>query len=308
MTEPEETPKRLALRIAAESLRGMRVGVPRLVDLLRERSAGATFFFDFGPDRSGRRAKQLKRQLSPSALAVADPLERFGRLGLFHGVLWPGPRLAWLAAKSMRAARDAGFEVGLRAWSGVEWTAKAPRADGKWTERTMRRAARAFERVFGEPPRAHAAPDWVMNVHAFRLTQRLGFDYGADSRGEAAFVPVHRAELVACPQLPTTLPTLDELVMAELSVEAAVERLLAMTAADPREHTFAASAELEGQKLAPEFARLLDGWLAQGYEIVALRTLLEGITVRGLPRHCLVEVVNETRDAMPAVQGSTFLA
>ena len=43
-------------------------------------------------------------------------------------------------------------------------------------------------------------------------TQRLGFDYCSDTRGTHPFIPMWNAEIIACPQLPTTLPTLDELI------------------------------------------------------------------------------------------------
>ena len=58
----------------------------------------------------------------------------------------------------------------------------------------------------------HGAAGWQMNRHAYRLTQLLGFGYCSDTRGSQPFVPIYQAEIVACPQLPTTLPTLDELI------------------------------------------------------------------------------------------------
>ena len=76
----------------------------------------------------------------------------------------------------------------------------------------MRRACERFEAICGEPPRTHAAPSWRMSRHAFRLTQRLGFHYCSDTRGTGPFVPLCDAELIACPQIPTTLPTLEELL------------------------------------------------------------------------------------------------
>src|SRR3989441_1600768 len=105
----------------------------------------------------------------------------------------------------MRAVRDAGFEVGVHAWDHVKWQDGLGGADAEWTERQMRLARGRFEEIFGESARAHGAAGWQMNVHALRLTQRLGFDYCSDTRGSCPFIPVWRAEIVACPQLPTTL-------------------------------------------------------------------------------------------------------
>jgi peptidoglycan/xylan/chitin deacetylase (PgdA/CDA1 family) len=301
-------PKRIGLRIEVGSLRGLKVGVPRLLEMLKVRNAGATFFFDMGPDRSGRYARQLARELPPAGLGSPDFRQRYGPLGRVRGRFYPGPRLYRRGAKQMRAVRDAGFEVGVRGWCGAEWQAHVHERDAQWTEREMRRAAGAFERVFGEAPRAHAAPAWRMNVQAWRLVQRLGYEYGADARGEYPFVPVHRAEIVLCPQLPTTLPTLDELIVACGAPDAARDRLLELTQEGQGEQVFGLSAESEGDALAPVFAAILDGWRAQGCELVALRTLLDGMALRALPRHLLAEVPLAKGEVAPAVQGDLFLA
>jgi peptidoglycan/xylan/chitin deacetylase (PgdA/CDA1 family) len=299
---------RIGLRIEVGSLRGMKVGVPRLVELLAARGVGATFFFDMGPDRSGRFAKRLRRELPPESLGAPGFAQRYGPLGRVRGWLYPGPRLYRRGAKQMRAVREAGFEVGVRGWCGAEWQTSLRERDAEWTERDMRRAAGAFEKVFGEAPRAHAAPGWQMNVQAWRLVQRLGYDYGADARGEYPFVPVHRAEIVLCPQVPTTLPTLDELIVACGDPLAARDKLLELTRTWRGEHVFGLSAECEGDALAEVFAALLDGWREQGCEVVALRTLLDGMALRALPRHLLAEVPLGKAEVVPAVQGDLFLA
>jgi hypothetical protein len=138
--------------------------------------------------------------------------------------------------------------------------------------------------------------------------QRLGYEYGADARGEYPFVPVHRAEIVLCPQLPTTLPTLDELIVACGGPEAARDRLLALTRERQGEQVFGLSAESEGDALLQVFGEILDGWRAQGREVVALRTLLDGMALRALPRHLLAEVPATEGEVVPAVQGDLFLA
>ncbi len=64
-------------------------------------------------------------------------------------------------------------------------------------------------------------------------------------------------------QIPTTLPTLDELIGTDgLSADGACQHLLR---AHPAQHSadqvFTAHAELEGGQLAPQFERLLGGWI-----------------------------------------------
>src|SRR3546814_13802247 len=76
----------------------------------------------------------------------------------------------------------------------------------------MQSAQTRYQEIFMAPAMIHGAAGWQMNVHAYRLTQRLGFRYCSDTRGSHPFLPVYNAEIVACPQLPTTLPALDELL------------------------------------------------------------------------------------------------
>ena len=151
---------------------------------------------------------------------------------------------------------------------------------------------------------------WQTNVHALRLTQRLGFAYSSDSRGHCPFVPVVRGEIIACTQLPTTLPTLDELIGMDGLTTATVGRhLLAATAdAPPLGHVYTLHAELEGGKLCGVFEELLAGWKAQGYRLVSLRELNAGLDTARLPRNELVMGEVPGRSGELAVQGGEFLA
>ena len=107
------------------------------------------------------------------------------------------------ATPATRPASTAGTtSAGRTAWQ----------ADDAWTHDEMQRACERYTDIFREPPRTHGAAGWQMNVHALRLTQRLGFDYCSDGRGTHPYLPVWNAEPIRCPQFPTTLPTLDELV------------------------------------------------------------------------------------------------
>ena len=147
-----------------------------------------------------------------------------------------------------------------------------------------------------------------MNVHALRLTQRLGFAWSSDTRGRHPFMPVWNAEIVRCPQLPTTLPTLDELIGIDgVTADNVHERLLGLTAA-PADHVFTLHAELEGMKLAPVLERLLTGWREQGYEIVALADLAGQLDLARLPRCEVVRGELPGRSGTLMLQGAEFLA
>jgi hypothetical protein len=129
-----------------------------------------------------------------------------------------------------------------------------------------------------------------MNDCAFALEESTGFDYGSDTRGTHPFRPVVAGRELACPQLPTTLPTLDELIGVDgMSADDAAVHLLEATRDPPAHgHVYTLHAELEGLRLEPVLARLLAGWKGQGYELVALRRVLDAASSRTLPAHRVI--------------------
>jgi len=300
---------KLALKIDVDTYRGTREGVPRLVEALKHHAAGATFLFSLGPDHTGRAVKRALRPGFMGKVGRTSVVSHYGIRTLLYGTLLPGPDIGKRCAETLRRVRDAGFEVGIHTWDHVKWQDGVAGADARWTSWEMALACQRFREVFGEDPAVHGAAGWQMNVHAYRFTQSLGFLYASDTRGTHPFIPVIRAEIVACPQVPTTLPTLDEMIGLDGATEANVaERLLAVTAADRRDHVYTLHAELEGMKLAPVFGKLLEGWKAQGYSLVAMRDVVGGLKPSALPLHTVVDAPLPGRSGRLASQGPAFLA
>ena len=300
---------KLALKIDVDTLRGTREGVPRLVELLRRHGAGATFLFSVGPDHTGRAIRRVFRPGFVSKVKRTSVVQHYGMKTLMYGTLLPGPDIGQRAGDVMRHVRDEGFEVGVHSWDHTKWQDGVATADAEWTGRQMLLACERFTEIFKEEPRAHGAAGWQMNLHAFRMSQALGFDYCSDGRGTHPHLPVWNAELIRCPQLPTTLPTLDELIGTDGITEANVaEKLLAMTATPPAHgHVFTLHAELEGMLLAPVLERLISGWKAQGYAVTSMRRLYETVQALALPRHEVGTGTIPGRSGTLLTQGVEFL-
>ena len=305
---PYATALKLALKIDVDTFRGTREGAPRLLEILARQGAGATFLFSLGPDHTGRAIKRALRPGFMQKVGRTSVVSHYGVRTLLYGTLLPGPDIGKRCGDILRRVRDQGFEVGIHTWDHVKWQDGVAGADVQWTARQMSLAMGRFEEIFGEAATVHGAAGWQMNVHAFRATQSLGFAYASDTRGTHPFIPVVRAEIVACPQFPTTLPTLDELIGLDGVTEGNVaQALLARTAADPREHVFTLHAELEGMKLAGAFEALIEGWKAQGYELVPLRDLVAATPPQGLPLHTVADASVPGRSGLLACQGAAFL-
>jgi peptidoglycan/xylan/chitin deacetylase (PgdA/CDA1 family) len=317
--------KQLALKIDVDTYRGTREGVPRLVEILQRYKAQATFFFSLGPDHTGRAIKRVFRPGFLGKVSRTSVVEHYGIKTLLYGTLLPAPDIGKKCADILRMVRVAGFEVGIHCYDHIRWQDYVANKDAEWTRRELQCAVDRYTEIFGEAPHAHAAAGWQMNRHALRLMQRFGFKYSSDTRGTHPFIPTWQAEIIACPQLPTTLPTLDELMNRDgITLDNIAQHILKLTAEPPANgrvaaqqrgthrrtpcgctgHVYTLHAELEGGKWLPIFEQLLQGWQAQGYELVSLQQYLQGLDVAALPRCEVVMREMEGRVGTLAVQGN----
>jgi peptidoglycan/xylan/chitin deacetylase (PgdA/CDA1 family) len=288
----------LVLKIDVDTYRGTREGVPNLVRTLTRHAAGATFLFSLGPDHTGWAMRRALRPGFFQKVSRTSVVEHYGFKTLMYGVLLPGPDIGARAAGEMRAVRAAGFECGIHTWDHVLWQDNVRGRDADWTRRMLRKSEQRYAEVFGEAPHTHGAAGWQMNPYAFARHDEAGYRYASDGRAQlrdngALLDPrtgPYRFPGMTCIQMPTTLPTLDELLGREvdgvvLDNDNIAAHLLKLTAGADRDHVYTLHAELEGQKLAPIFEQLLSGWKAQGYQLASMADYYEKIKHATLPEH-----------------------
>jgi undecaprenyl phosphate-alpha-L-ara4FN deformylase len=286
----------LVLKIDVDTYRGTREGVANLVRMLAAHGAQATFLFSMGPDHTGWALRRAFRPGFFSKVSRTSVVEHYGLKTLMYGTLLPAPNIGKDCGDELRAVRDAGFECGIHTWDHVQWQDNVRSHDATWTTRMMRKAVHRYTQVFGQAPRTHGAAGWQMNLHAFAEHDAVGYAYASDGRSplqesgalrDARSGP-HRLCGTRCIQMPTTLPTLDELLGRDIngvriSNGNIAAHLLGLTAGAGRDHVYTLHAELEGQKLAPIFEQLLAGWKAQGYRLASMADYYEKIKDQPLP-------------------------
>jgi peptidoglycan/xylan/chitin deacetylase (PgdA/CDA1 family) len=306
----------LTLKIDVDTWRGTREGVPRLMELLRRRESGGTFLFSLGPDHTGRAIRRAFRPGFFSKVKRTSVLTHYGLKTLLYGTLLPGPDIGRTCAAQMRAVREAGFEAGIHCWDHVRWQDHVARKGVEWTERQMGLALKRYEEIFREKPSTWGAAGWQTNRHAAWVEENT-FAYASDTRGFCPFRPTWNGVEIGCPQLPTTLPTLDELIGRDGVDEANVAALLLeKTSSGPSSshspmqasHVFTAHAELEGGRLLRVFDRLIAGWQDQGHLTVGLAALHRSLDGDELPRHEVVYGEVPGRSGTLALQGKEYAA
>jgi peptidoglycan/xylan/chitin deacetylase (PgdA/CDA1 family) len=301
--------RRIALKIDVDTLRGTREGVPRLLHLFQSVGARATFLFSLGPDQTGRAIRRAFRPGFFSKVRRTSVLRHYGLKTLLYGTLLPAPHIGKRARAPMQAVANAGFEVGVHVYNHTRWQANVSRAREDSTRREMELACQTFEDIFQRKPQVHGAAGWQISAQVPALEEKMGFRYASDTRGTGAFLPVVEGKVIRVPQIPTSLPTLDELLGLEaLGDTSPFDHLLQLSQSRAvTNEVYTAHAELEGGEFLGEFEHLLRTWKSEGVELIDLATMAAQLDLNGLPRCPIVAGCVEGRSGELAVQGTQVL-
>ncbi len=291
----------IVLKIDVDTYRGTREGVPSLVRILKQHQANATFLFSLGKDHTGWALRRAFRPGFFKKVSRTSVLEHYGFKTLTYGVFLPAPDIGKECVEEMRAAKRAGFECGIHCWDHVVWQDNVRRRGEAWTQRQMQAAYDRYIEIFGAPPKTFGAAGWQMNRHAFAQLDQFGIRYTSDTRAllnedgsleNPAAGPYRLSdgdEVFEAVQMPTTLPTLDELLGVEINglviTEANIAAHILSLTAEQKSHVFTMHAELEGQKLAPILIELLNGWSEQGYQFISMGQYYAQLKEQELPVH-----------------------
>ena len=282
---------RIALKVDVDTFRGTREGVPALMAGLDARGLKGSFYFSLGPDHTGWALRRVFRPGFLQKVQRTSVVSHYGLRTLLYGVLLPGPHIARRLGNVLRQTRDSGHETGIHCYDHVYWQDNVANRNAAWTSRQFLRAIDAYRATFGVAALAHCAAGWQLNPELFALEDAFGLDYASDTRGTHPFLPSMGQIHGHCPQLPTTLPTLDELVgRDELTVEGAIDHILDLTDTPNAAglHVYTLHAELEGQRFLTPFLRLVDTWRARGVEVGTLGQAAADLDLRALPRHSVI--------------------
>ncbi len=296
----------IALKVDVDTYRGTREGALRLADLLERLGVRATFLFSLGPDHTGRAIRRAFRRGFLGKVRRTSVLEHYGLKTLLYGVLLPGPHIGRGCRGEMREIARRGFEVGVHTWDHVRWQDGVAGASEAWTRRELTLARDEFMETFGHAPMVHGAAGWQMNRYVPALQAELGFRYASDTRGRGPFLPLCGNGSFPVPQLPTTLPTFDELIGREdLGGVDPVDHLLRVSGATgERAHVFTLHAELEGGKYLASFERLLREWQQRGTRLTDLATYAATLDMRSLPGCSIVTGTVAGRSGTLAMQST----
>jgi undecaprenyl phosphate-alpha-L-ara4FN deformylase len=263
-------PIRLALKVDVDTDRGTREGVPNLVADCREIDAPACFLFSLGPDQTGRAIKRVFRPGFFQKVSRTGVVEMYGVRTLLNGTLLPSPHIGRRNTAVMRAVRDAGFEVGIHCFNHYRWQDYVHAMPLEKVRAEFVAARAEFRRIFGTDARTAGAPGWQSNARSRRVYDEAALLYASDTRDGTPFFPRVGGQVFSTLEIPSTLPTFDELIgRPEFPDEAIVPHYLSLLR-DDQVNVFTIHAEIEGMGRRALFRELIGVCREAGVQFIRL--------------------------------------
>ena len=295
----------VALKVDVDTDRGTREGVPALAALLEEFSAPACFLFSLGPDNTGKAIRRVFRPGFFQKVSRTSVVQVYGIRTLLNGTLLPAPHIGSRHADTMRQVRDAGFEVGIHCNDHFKWQDYLFKMSLDQVREEFGRARTEFRRIFGCEAATAGAPGWQATADSKQVYDEAELLYASDTRGESAFFPEIGGRVFKTLEIPSTLPTFDELMgRPEYPDEKIVPHYVSLLKQD-RPNILTIHAEIEGMAKLPLFRQLMQAWADQGVRFVRMDDLAREILADrdAVPVRPLVMAEIDGRSGKVATQG-----
>ena len=273
----------LAIKIDIDTLKGYLEGLPRLLEILKAHEVKATVFFSMGPDNSGKALRRIFRKGFIRKMFRTKAPSAYGIKTLFYGTLLPAPMITASNPDLIRRTVDEGHECGIHSWNHVYWQDNLPRLSKDTIRSELLRAFSQFEDYAGFKPTSCAAPGWQVTPDSLSVQDELGLSYCSDARGYSPFIPEMAGHVFKTPQIPTTLPTLDE-ILGDVKAENVSEYYAGLLHEGLNVHTI--HTEMEGGLMHWTFSEFLDRCRDMG---VRFMTLKEAVKASDL-RQCKIQM------------------
>lgn len=259
---------KLAVKVDVDTYRGTLDGVGKLCEIFKKHAVPACFLFSLGPDNTGRALRRIFRPGFLKKCLRSNVAGNYGLKTLMYGTILPAPKIGAKCAEQIREVAKEGFECGIHSWDHFTWQDFVRTMPKARIEEEFGKARAEFERLFGRAATCCGAPGWQISADALEVEDAANLLYASDVRGRSPFFPKMDGRTFRTLQIPSTLPTLDEVLGSVALGDVADIHFNAMAKCEYSVMT--AHAELEGMAYAEWFDSFLAQAKARGTQFYSL--------------------------------------
>jgi len=283
----------IALKIDVDTHQGLGLGVPRLADMLEREGVAASFYIAMGPDNSGRAILRVFRNRGfVGKMFRTKAVSMYGLRTILSGTILPSRPIALSFPATIRELKARGFEVGVHGYDHVRWQDHLDEIGERGVRDELSDAFEAYRAILGESSKSFAAPGWRTNDAALIALDEHHLDYRSDTRGVAPYRCAVNGQILATPEIPTTMPTLDEVMgRGELREAAAIRDFYVDQCRPDALNVHTIHAETEGMSQLGNFTALIRALRDHGAIFVQLREIASRLNRAELP---VCEVIRTT--------------
>ena len=295
----------VALKIDVDTHQGLGQGVPRLAAMLEHEQVAASFFIAMGPDNSGRAIwRAFRNRGFISKMFRTKAVSMYGARTILSGTILPSRPIALSFPNLLRDLKARGFEVGVHGYDHVRWQDRLDAIGEAGVRGELADAFEAYRAIFGESSKSFAAPGWRTNDAAMIALDKVGLDYRSDTRGSAPYRCIVEGQVLATAEIPTTMPTLDEVMgRADLPDAAAVRDFYLAQCKPDALNVHTIHAETEGMGELENFTALLRTLKERGANFVKLGECASRLNRPELPICEVVRITLPGRAGWISAQG-----
>jgi len=236
-----------ALKVDVDTYEGLREGAPRLLDLFARHGVRATWFVSMGPDRTGRAVFRVLRQKGFLSKMVRSRAPRlYPWKTMLRGTLLPSIPIAASHPHRLEEIKAAHQEIGIHGFDHVRWHDELGMMELSEVRAEVTRAASLFHQILAAKPDGFAAPGWQCTAYSLQVVDELGLGFRSDTRGRAPYRPEAGDYVSQTPEIPTTLPTLDEMLGREGRTERELTEFYLRRLREDRLNVHTVHTEVEG--------------------------------------------------------------
>ncbi len=181
--------KTFTLRVDLESDKGIKEGLPRILDLLKKHNLRASFYLVMGGESN---IIEILRNRGKITSAGERRIKLWRLTDKIRMILFPRD-FARGNVGILKRVLDEGHELGIHGWKHREWTRNLENIN---VEEVLKKSIKKYQKIFGKFPISFASPGFNTSEKVLMILEKNDIKYISDFEGN---IPEKYGKLVNIP-------------------------------------------------------------------------------------------------------------